>query len=78
MNFCESYLRKYYDNFKFFDIDCNDKRVREVNMRIKRCHRCKGFSECKMHPDFWLDGDRERFEENERLEAIEAASESEE
>ena len=75
MKYCESYLKKYFDNFKFFDIDCTDKRIREVAMRIKRCLKCKGFEKCKMHPDFWFEGERIRFAENERLLALEKEQE---
>lgn len=78
MKYCESYLKKYFDNFKFFDIDCTDKRIREVAMRIKRCLKCKGFEKCKMHPDFWFEGERIRFAENERLLALEKEQEEKE
>lgn len=63
----ESYLDVYVDNFRFFDPECHDVRVREINMRTKRCNRCHGFTECKMHPHFWLFGEPLRLEENERL-----------
>ena len=78
MKYCESYLKKYFDNFKFFDIDCTDKRIREVSMRIKRCLKCKGFEKCKMHPEFWFEGERIRFAENERLLALEKEQEEKE
>ncbi len=78
MRYCETYLKKYFDNFKFFDIDCTDKRIREVAMRIKRCLKCKGFEKCKMHPDFWFEGERQRFAENERLLALEKEQEEKE
>ena len=78
MRYCETYLKKYFDNFKFFDIDCTDKRIREVAMRIKRCLKCKGFEKCKMHPDFWFEGERIRFAENERLLALEKEQEEKE
>ncbi len=73
MNYCETYLKKYYDNFNFFDIDCHDKRIREVNMRIKKCLKCKGLNTCIMHPNFWLEGESVRFAENEKLKALEVS-----
>ena len=78
MKYFELYLKKYFDNFKFFDIDCTDKRIREVAMRIKRCLKCKGFEKCKMHPEFWFEGERLRFAENERLLALEKEQEEKE
>lgn len=67
MVYCESYLQKYYDNFKFFDMECTDKRIRETNMRIKRCLRCPGKPACRMHPSFWVEGEEDRKAENEKL-----------
>jgi hypothetical protein len=63
----ESYLEVYLDDFRFLDPECHDTRVREINMRTKRCNRCLGFNECKMHPHFWLFGEPTRVEENEFL-----------
>lgn len=63
----ESYLQIYLDDFRFLDPECHDTRVREINMRTKRCNRCLGFNECKMHPHFWLFGEPTRMEENEFL-----------
>ena len=71
MQYCESYLKKYYDDFKFFDMECSDARIRETNMRIKRCLRCFGLEACKMHPNFWLEGEDERKRENEALKKLE-------
>ncbi len=65
--FSEAYLEVYLDDFKFLDPECHDTRVREVNMRTKRCNRCLGFNECKMHPHFWLFGEPVRVAENENL-----------
>ncbi len=67
MEYCESYLKKYYDDFKCFDMECEDKRIRETNMRIKRCLRCPGRPNCRMNPTFWLEGEEERKQENEKL-----------
>lgn len=63
----EAYLEKHFDNFEFFDPECRDKRVREINMRTKRCLACCGFEQCQMHPDYWLKGREERQKENDRL-----------
>ncbi|MBM3465389.1 MAG: hypothetical protein FJX76_25130, partial [Armatimonadetes bacterium] len=61
----EAYLREFLDDFKFLDPECHDVRTREINMRTKRCNRCQGFSECKTHPHFWLEGISVRMAENE-------------
>lgn len=63
----ETYLEAYLDEFRFLDPECHDTRVREINMRSKRCNRCQGFNECKMHPSFWLFGEPIRLDENERM-----------
>jgi hypothetical protein len=63
----ESYLEVYLDNFKFLDPECHDVRVREINMRTKRCNRCLGFNECKRHPHFWLFGEQLRLEEDQQM-----------
>lgn len=65
--FKEAYLTVYVDDFKFLDPECHDGRVREINMRTKRCNRCLGFNECKMHPHFWLFGEPVRVEEDDFL-----------
>ena len=65
--FCRAYLRKYFDDFRFFDLECNDKRVREVNMRTRRCLKCPGKDNCRWHPEFWLEGESERIAEDLRL-----------
>ncbi len=67
MIYKEEYLKKYFDNFDFFDPECRDKRVREINMRNKRCLSCKGFEKCQMHPGYWLKGQDRRQQENDRL-----------
>jgi hypothetical protein len=64
LEFSESYLRKNYDKFEFFDIECADKRVREIYMRTRRCLRCPGMEKCKMHPEFWLEGESLRLTED--------------
>jgi len=70
MQYKEAYLRPNFDDFKFLDPECHDVRIREINMRTKRCNRCQGFEECKMHPHFWLYGDTTRFAENEEMTEI--------
>jgi len=72
LEYSESYLEKYYDNFKFFDLECKDKRVMETNMRIKRCLKCPGKEQCKMHPEFWLDGEAVRRAEDKKLRKVKA------
>lgn len=67
----EAYLQQYLDNFTFVDPECKDGRIREINQRTKRCNRCQGFDECKMHPHFWLYGQPERLDKNETLVEIE-------
>jgi len=62
-----AYLERHADTFRFLDPECHDVRVREINMRTKRCNRCKGFDDCKMFPHFWLYGEPVRFAENESL-----------
>jgi hypothetical protein len=69
----EVYLEAYLDEFKFLDPECHDVRVREINMRTKRCNRCQGFEECKMHPHFWLHGEPIRVAENEKLTSADKA-----
>lgn len=66
----EAYLRQNLDDFKFLDPECHDTRVREINMRTKKCNRCLGFEECKMHPHFWLFGETVRFATNEMTEEV--------
>jgi len=70
MAYKEAYLREHVDNFRFMDPECHDIRVREINMRSKRCNRCLGFTACSNHPDFWLYGKPERMERNEKMEEI--------
>lgn len=67
--YSEEYYHRYFDNFSFFDPECRDKRVREINMRARRCLACKGFPMCKMHPEFWLEGSLEREREDQRTRA---------
>lgn len=73
LEFCRSYLKKYYDNFQFFDLECDDRRIREVYMRTRRCLRCPGLAQCRMHPEFWLEGEGERLAEDMKLRDIEKA-----
>lgn len=65
--YCRAYLRKHFDTFEFFDRECRDKRVREVNMRTRRCLKCPGREKCRWHPEFWLEGEAERLAEDLRL-----------
>ncbi len=71
LEYCESYLEKYHDDFNFFDMECSDKRIRETNMRIKRCLKCPGREQCKMHPEFWLEGESARRAEDIKLRKLE-------
>jgi len=73
LEFCRSYLKKYYDNFQFFDLECDDRRIREVYMRTRRCLRSPGLAQCRMHPEFWLEGEGERLAEDMKLRDIEKA-----
>lgn len=59
-NYTETYLENNFDDHKFFDPECHDRRVREVNMRTKRCLNCPGLVECKMYPEYWLQGQEAR------------------
>ncbi len=63
----EDYLEKHFDGFDFFDPQCRDWRIREINMRTKRCLPCPGFERCQSHPEYWLKGQEARREENENL-----------
>lgn len=65
--YSKTYLHKHFENFEFFDVECKDKRVREINMRIRRCLRCPGMEHCKWHPEFWLEGEAERLAEDLKL-----------
>jgi len=69
--YCESYLKKCFDEFRFFLPECHDKRTREINMRTKRCLKCSGLEECKMLPNFWAAGESERLKMNDILRAQE-------
>ncbi len=71
LEFSRSYLKKYYDKFQFFDLECDDRRIREVYMRTRRCLRCPGLVQCRMHPEFWLEGEGERIAEDMKLREIE-------
>lgn len=55
-NYSEHYLEKHYDDHVFFDPQCNDRRIREVNMRTKRCLACPGIKACQNYPEYWLQG----------------------
>lgn len=65
--YCDAYLETYFQNFQFFDRECADKRVREINMRTRRCLMCPGREKCRWHPEFWLEGEAERLAEDIRL-----------
>jgi len=67
LKYSDDYLKRYYDEFKFFDPECRDKRVREIMMRTKRCLVCPGLADCKMHPEFWMAGEPERIKMDEKL-----------
>ncbi|MCD6309834.1 MAG: hypothetical protein J7M18_03910 [Candidatus Eremiobacteraeota bacterium] len=67
VEYCEQYLKIYYENFKFFNPECQDRRVRETMMRTKYCMNCPGLDRCKMYPEFWLVGEIERMKMNEKL-----------
>lgn len=76
----EKYLELNFDDFLFFDPQCRDRRIREINMRTKRCLSCPGFQgvtredgtvvahSCQKHPEYWLKGQDRRRAENESLE----------
>jgi len=68
--FSEAYLRQYYDNCKFFNPQCRNNILREQMMRTKECHKCSGLEQCRLHPHFWLEGEQERFNVNEKLKRI--------
>lgn len=63
----DAYLAEHYDRFVFFDPKCRDRRVREVNQRTKRCLTCPGLKRCRLHPEFWLQGEEERLSLNEAM-----------
>jgi len=65
--YSEPYLKIYFDSKKFFDPQCNDKRVREIMMRTKRCLNCTGIEACKLHPEFWVKGGAERNKMNDKF-----------
>jgi len=67
LEFTNTYLTRNYDNFEFFDHECADKRIREIYMRTRRCLKCPGREQCRMHPSFWLDGESDRFAEDRRI-----------
>lgn len=52
----EAYLENHFDGFDFFDPECRDRRIREINMRTKRCLGCPGIENCRTHPEYWLQG----------------------
>jgi hypothetical protein len=67
LEFTNTYLKRNYDNFEFFDHECGDKRIREIYMRTRRCLKCPGFEQCRMHPSFWLAGESDRLVEDRRI-----------
>ena len=56
----ESFLETYFDKHLWFDPQCQDRRVREVNIRTKRCLGCPGLTRCKTYPEYWLVGLEQR------------------
>lgn len=64
----EQYLEGSFDNFEWFDPQCRDRRIREINMRTKRCLPCPGFEACQKYPEYWLKGHTERQRVNEGME----------
>jgi hypothetical protein len=64
---CKSYLKRYFDDFRFFLPECHDKRSREINMRTKRCIKCAGLEDCRMYPNFWAAGESDRLKMNDIL-----------
>ena len=65
----EEYLEIHFDDHDFFDPECHDRRVREVNMRTKRCLRCPGLAQCRLYPEYWLQGQEEREARNAELDS---------
>ncbi|MEW6284117.1 MAG: hypothetical protein AB1758_36220 [Candidatus Eremiobacterota bacterium] len=65
----EAYLEKNFDDFNFFDPQCRDRRIREIHQRTKRCLSCPGLSTCSLHPEYWLQGQVDRAQVNEKLPA---------
>ena len=63
----EAYLETYFDDFVFFDPQCNDRRIREIHMRTKRCLNCPGFTACSLYHEYWLHGQVERTLANEKM-----------
>ena len=63
----EEYLEMHFDGFEFFDPQCRDRRIREINMRTKRCLPCPGFERCQTHPEYWLKGQEKRWETDQAL-----------
>ena len=68
-NYSEQFLEDYYDDHVFFDPQCRDRRIREVNMRTKRCLTCPGIQSCRNYPEFWLQGLEEREAINQQIHA---------
>jgi hypothetical protein len=67
VRYCKEYIKKYYEHFRFFRPECMDYRIREVMMRKHLCKSCPGLERCRMHPEFWLEGEEDRASENTRL-----------
>lgn len=67
VKYCKKYIDTYYLHFKFFRPECKDKRIREVMMRQRLCMPCPGLDRCRMHPEFWLEGEDDRIKENNRF-----------
>jgi len=67
IKYCKLYIKTYYEHFKFFKPECMDNRIREVMMRKNLCLECPGINRCRMHPEFWMEGEEDRAKENERM-----------
>ena len=67
IKYCKEYIKRHYEHFRFFRPECKDYRIREVMMRNRLCFECPGLERCRMHPEFWLEGQEDRDAENIRL-----------
>jgi hypothetical protein len=71
----ETFLETYFDKHFWFDPQCADRRVREVNIRTKRCLGCPGLKLCKNYPEYWLVGLEHREALNQQLAEASAKAE---
>lgn len=67
IKYCKKYIKTYYEHFKFFRPECMDYRIREVMQKRRLCKTCPGLKRCRMHPEFWLEGEEDRIKENAKL-----------